>query len=65
MQIDVIAVHNTIGDVKPLWILREGNKSKVEKINSVMKLPGLTVYHCTVEGCMVSLRFDGSKWWVD
>jgi hypothetical protein len=65
MICNVIAVHNTVGDVKPLWILRDGEKSKVEKVNSVMNLPGLTVYHCIVDGCMVSIRFDGVNWFTN
>ncbi|MDF2537434.1 MAG: hypothetical protein K0S76_455 [Herbinix sp.] len=65
MQIDVIAVHNTIGDVKPLWILRDGKKYKIDKINTVTKLRGLTVYHCVIDGEFVSLQFNGVRWWVD
>ena len=65
MQIDVIAVHNPVGEVKPLYILRNGKKSKVDKINSVVKVSGLTVYHCVIDGRMVSLQFDGAKWWMD
>ena len=65
MQVDVIAVHNTIGDVKPLWILVDGKKSKIDQINSVMKFPELTVYHCSCKGKFISLQFDGAKWWIE
>lgn len=65
MQVDVIAVHNTIGEVKPLWILQDGNKSKIDAINSIINIQGLIVYHCTIKGHHASLRFDGANWFID
>jgi hypothetical protein len=58
MHVDVIAVHNTVGEVKPLWILRDGKKSKIDKINAVMPLKGFTIYHCVVGGEFIALCFD-------
>lgn len=65
MQVDVIAVHNTVGDVKPLWILRSGKKSKIEKINHVIKSKDVTLYNCVCGGEIVVLSFDGIRWMVD
>jgi hypothetical protein len=64
-SVNVIAVHNTIGDVKPLWVSIDGKKSKIEKINSTYQVGSLTVYHCVVDGCMISLQFDGLHWFID
>jgi hypothetical protein len=65
MQINVIAVHNTVGEVKPLWLVLDGKKSKIDKINSSFNVGTLTVYHCVVNGEFISLQFDGANWWTD
>jgi hypothetical protein len=62
MQVDVIAVHNTIGDVKPLWIFLNGKKSKIDMINSTIKVKEITLFNCTVNGDIVVLSFNGVTW---
>lgn len=57
-NVSVIAVFNTIKDVKPLWMLRDGKKYKVDQVLSSFEVHGLMVFHCIIAGQHVPLHFD-------
>lgn len=63
--INVIAVFNTIKEVKPLYATIDGAKKQITVINSIADLPGMQVFHCTISGTYIPLYFDGAKWWTD
>jgi hypothetical protein len=63
-NISVIAVFNTIKDVKPLWLLRDGKKYKVDQVLSSFESHGLMVFHCMIAGEHVALHYyvDNHQW---
>jgi hypothetical protein len=62
MQVNVIAVHNTAGEVKPLYVVLDGTKRKIDKVNHVVKAKDVTLFNVTVGGQIIVLCFDGLNW---
>ncbi len=65
--IDVIAVFNTVKDVKPLYYTLDGNKYKIDKVVSKIDFHNIITFHCMVGGELTTLIFDVEKkqWTVD
>lgn len=60
-KVSVMAVFNTIKEIKPLWLLRNGEKYKIEQIISSYEVHGLMVFHCMITGECIALYFDVDK----
>lgn len=65
MQVDVIAVFNTYKEVKPLWLVMDKKKIKIDKINSVYKSNGMVLFNITAANIIMVLGYDGVHWNVD
>jgi hypothetical protein len=56
--VNVIAVFNTIKEVKPIWLYRDGKKLKIDKINSIVEMHGMMCFHCVIAGEFITLCYD-------
>ena len=57
-NVSVIAVFNTAKQIKPLWLVRNSEKLKIDEIVSSFEAHSLMVFHCMIAGELNSLQFD-------